>query len=43
MGKSTEPLKTLQYVTAETLTAPHRNLGDAYKSSPPKKVNFYGS
>ena len=24
MGKSTEPLKTLQYVTAETLTAPTR-------------------
>jgi len=32
MGKSTEPLKTRQHVTAEMLTADQsiRNLGDAY-------------
>ena len=32
LGKSTEPLKTRQYVTAETLTADRstRNRGDAY-------------
>ena len=39
MGKSTEPLKTRQYVTAETLTADQsiRNCGDAYH----RLVNTY--
>ena len=37
MGKSTEPLKTRQYVTAETLTADQstRNRGDAYADRSP--------
>ncbi len=37
MGKSTEPLKTRQYVTAETLTTDWsiRNCGDAYADRSP--------
>ncbi len=40
MGKSTEPLKTRQHVTAETLTADRsiRNRGDAYADRSP--LNF---
>ena len=36
MGKSTEPLKTRQYVTAETLTAV---LKKGYQKSLPKKAS----
>ena len=37
MGKSTEPLKTRQHVTAEMLTADQstRNRGDAYADRSP--------
>lgn len=37
LGKSTEPLKTRQYVTAETLTTDQsiRNRGDAYADHSP--------
>ena len=37
LGKSTEPLKTRQYVTAETLTTDWstRNRGDAYADRSP--------
>ena len=40
LGKSTEPLKTRQYVTAEMLTAVQsiRNRGDAYADRSP--LNF---